>query len=59
MRKILIVASARSVYRADDAVAQRLWAHALATALAADELVLATLREGTYRDMTRWATREA
>jgi putative nucleotidyltransferase with HDIG domain len=38
LRKILIAASARSVFRADDAVAQRLWEHALATALATDEL---------------------
>jgi putative nucleotidyltransferase with HDIG domain len=40
LRKILIAASARSAYRADDAVAQGLWEHALATALAADELAV-------------------
>lgn len=44
LRKILIAASARSAYRADDAVAQRLWEHALATALAADELAVAAGR---------------
>ena len=38
LRKILVAASARSIYRADDAVAGALWEHALATALAADEL---------------------
>lgn len=38
LRRILIAASARAAYRADDAVAQALWEHALATALAADEL---------------------
>ena len=38
LRRILIAASARAAYRADDAVAQTLWEHALATALAADEL---------------------
>jgi len=38
LRKILIAASARSAYRADDAVAEKLWEHSLATALAADEL---------------------
>ena len=38
LRRILIAASARATYRADDAVAQALWEHALATALAADEL---------------------
>jgi HD-like signal output (HDOD) protein len=38
LRRILIAASARAAYRADDAVAQALWGHALATALAADEL---------------------
>ena len=41
LRRILIAASARAAYRADDAVAQSLWEHALATALAADELVQA------------------
>jgi putative nucleotidyltransferase with HDIG domain len=40
LRKILIAASARTAYRVDDAVAQQLWAHALATALAADELAV-------------------
>jgi HD-like signal output (HDOD) protein len=38
VRKILIAASLRCAYRADDAVATALWGHALATALAADEL---------------------
>lgn len=38
LRRILIAASARAAYRADDAVAQSLWAHSLATGLAADEL---------------------
>jgi HD-like signal output (HDOD) protein len=38
LRRVLIAASARAAYRADDAVAQTLWEHALATALAADEL---------------------
>jgi putative nucleotidyltransferase with HDIG domain len=38
LRRILIAASARAAYRADDLVAQSLWAHSLATGLAADEL---------------------
>ncbi len=38
LRRILIAASARAAYRADDTVAQALWAHSLATGLAADEL---------------------
>jgi HD-like signal output (HDOD) protein len=38
LRTILIAASARSMYRADEPIAERLWSHALATALAADEL---------------------
>jgi len=38
LRRILIAASARAAYRADDAIAQTLWEHALATALTADEL---------------------
>ncbi|MCC6848642.1 MAG: HDOD domain-containing protein [Deltaproteobacteria bacterium] len=38
LRRILIAASARAAYRADDVTAQTLWEHALATALAADEL---------------------
>ena len=38
LRRILIAASARAAYRADDAVAQALWEHALATALGSDEL---------------------
>jgi putative nucleotidyltransferase with HDIG domain len=38
LRRILIAASARAAYRADDAVAQALWEHGLATALAADEI---------------------
>jgi putative nucleotidyltransferase with HDIG domain len=38
LRRILIAASARAAYRADDQVAQSLWAHSLATGLAADEL---------------------
>ena len=41
LRKILIAASARSAYHPDDAIAQGLWEHALATALAADELAAA------------------
>ncbi len=41
LRRILIAASARAAYRADDAVAQALWAHSLATGLAADELAKA------------------
>ncbi len=40
LRKILIAASARAAYSADDAVAEALWYHALATALAADELAV-------------------
>ncbi len=38
LRRILMAASARSAFSADDAVAQALWSHSLATALAADEL---------------------
>ena len=38
LRRILMAASARSAFSADDKVAQALWAHSLATALAADEL---------------------
>jgi putative nucleotidyltransferase with HDIG domain len=38
LRRILIAASARAAYRADDRIAQSLWAHSLATALAADDL---------------------
>jgi putative nucleotidyltransferase with HDIG domain len=38
LRRILIAASARAAYRADDVVAQVLWEHSLATAIAADEL---------------------
>jgi HD-like signal output (HDOD) protein len=38
LRTILIAASARSMYRAHDTVAETLWTHALATGLAADEL---------------------
>jgi HD-like signal output (HDOD) protein len=38
LRTILIAASARSMYGAQSAVGERLWAHALATALAADQL---------------------
>jgi HD-like signal output (HDOD) protein len=38
VRQILIAAAARMMHPARDAVAERLWAHALATALAADEL---------------------
>jgi putative nucleotidyltransferase with HDIG domain len=41
LRRILMAASARSAYAADDEIAQRLWAHSLATALAADELAKA------------------
>lgn len=47
LKKILLVASARSAYAVNDDVAERLWSHALATALAADELaVLAGERRG-------------
>jgi HD-like signal output (HDOD) protein len=42
LRRILIAASARAAYRADDTVAQSLWAHSLAAGLAADELGKAT-----------------
>jgi HD-like signal output (HDOD) protein len=38
LRQVLVAASARSVYRVDHAVAGTLWAHALLTGLAADEL---------------------
>jgi putative nucleotidyltransferase with HDIG domain len=38
LRRILMAASARAAFSADDHVAQGLWAHSLATALAADEL---------------------
>jgi len=38
LRRILIAASARAAYRADDQVAQSLWAHSLAAGLAAEEL---------------------
>ncbi len=38
LRRILVAASARAAYRADDAIAQSLWAHSLAAGLAADEL---------------------
>lgn len=38
LRKVLVAASARSAYRVDDAVSQALWRHALAVALASDEL---------------------
>ena len=38
LRRILIAASARSAYHASDGVAEALWKHALATALAASEL---------------------
>ncbi len=38
LRTILIAASARSMYGVHDAIGERLWAHALATGLAADEL---------------------
>jgi HD-like signal output (HDOD) protein len=41
LRKILVAASARSTHRGDDPIATRLWEHALATALAADELAAA------------------
>jgi putative nucleotidyltransferase with HDIG domain len=41
LRKVLIAASSRSAYRIDSAYAQRLWNHALATALAADQLAVA------------------
>jgi len=39
LRRILLAASARSAFSADDKVAEALWAHSLATALAADEIV--------------------
>jgi putative nucleotidyltransferase with HDIG domain len=38
LRRILMAASARAAFSADDNVAQALWAHSLATAIAADEL---------------------
>jgi len=38
MRRILLVAGVRSAYVMGDPVVERLWEHALATALAADEL---------------------
>jgi HD-like signal output (HDOD) protein len=38
LRRVLVVAAARSVHLVGDRVAQTLWDHALATALAADEL---------------------
>jgi putative nucleotidyltransferase with HDIG domain len=41
LRRILIAASARAAYRSDDQVAQSLWAHSLATALATEELAKA------------------
>lgn len=41
LRRILIAASARSAYHASDGVAEALWKHALATALAANELARA------------------
>jgi len=40
LRKILIAASARAAYGAHDATAEALWRHALATALAADEVAV-------------------
>lgn len=40
LRRILIAASARSAYRTHDVVAEALWEHALATALAADEIAV-------------------
>jgi putative nucleotidyltransferase with HDIG domain len=42
LRRILMAASARSAFSVDDKVAQALWAHSLATALAADELAKET-----------------
>lgn len=38
LKKILVAASARAAYEGRDATSERLWKHALATALAADEL---------------------
>lgn len=38
VRQILVAAAARTVHGTNDSVSQRLWAHALATAFAADEL---------------------
>ncbi|MFN8544014.1 MAG: HDOD domain-containing protein [Candidatus Binatia bacterium] len=40
LRKILIAASCRQAYRVEDPVGEQLWVHALATALAADELAV-------------------
>ncbi len=42
LRRILMAASARAAFGASDEVAQSLWAHSLATALAADELAKET-----------------
>ncbi|MBI3769215.1 MAG: HDOD domain-containing protein [Deltaproteobacteria bacterium] len=41
LRRILMAASVRAASGADDTVAQSLWAHSLATALAADEITKA------------------
>jgi HD-like signal output (HDOD) protein len=38
VRQMVVTAAARSVHRTEDPVAEKLWAHALVTALAADEL---------------------
>lgn len=38
LRQILLAASVRSIFKIEKVAAQRLWAHALATALAAEEL---------------------
>ena len=46
LRRILMAASARSAFSADDTVAQALWAHSLATAIVADELT----KEGAGAD---------
>jgi HD-like signal output (HDOD) protein len=40
LRKIIVAASCRQVFAASDPVAEALWAHALATGLAADELAV-------------------
>jgi HD-like signal output (HDOD) protein len=46
LKRMLVAASARSVFAGRDETAERLWAHALITALAADELAV---RDGERR----------
>lgn len=46
LRKVLVAASARTVFAGRDLTAESLWAHALATAMAADELAV---RDGHRR----------